>query len=89
MSVVAQNILVGKRAVYTRINRKWDEVKREYIETGRELFRGTIAALITIGQYHYAAVVMLYDDGSLRTHDIDTITIEASPAGYRDPPGAP
>ena len=78
------NILVGKRAVYTRVERKYDETKREMVEISRKLFRGTIAALVTTGEHHYVTVVMLWGDGSLSSHSISDITIEAEPAGYRD-----
>jgi hypothetical protein len=76
------NLLVGRRAVYTKIASRYDEQRREHVEVSRELFHGTIAALVTIGSYNYSAVVMLWDDGTLSSHDIATITVEgASPDG--------
>ena len=78
------NLLVGKRAVYTRIEKKYDEEKREHVEVSRKLFRGTIAALVTTSEYSYPSVVMLWGDGTLTSHSISDITIEAEPTGYRD-----
>lgn len=69
--------LVGRRAVFTRIETRYDDATKAMVEVSRATFRGVIAALITTGSNHYPAIVMLYDDGSLRTHDISTITVEA------------
>lgn len=78
--MIGTNILVGRRAVFTRIATKYDETKKEMIEVSREQFRGVIAALYTHGQNHYPYVVMLYDDGSLKSHDIERVTIECGSA---------
>ena len=75
-----QSLLIGRRAVYTKVNSKYDDTERKMVELSRETFRGVIAALVTTSSSSYAAVVMLYDDGSLRTHSIDTITVEGEAA---------
>lgn len=84
MSAPASNLLVGRRAVYARVERKYDDDAKKVVEVSRQTFHGTIAALITTGEHHYASVVMLWDDGSLSTHDIGTITVEGESA-----PGGP
>lgn len=74
------DILVGKRAVYTRVSHRWDDALAKSVETDRKLFHGTIGAVLAVGGS--ACVVMLYDDGSLRTHAIENVTVEgASPEG--------
>lgn len=72
------NLLVGRRAVYTQVVSRYDETKKEMVEVSRTPFSGVIAALITTSSSNYAAIVMLYDDGSLRTHDISAVTVEAA-----------
>lgn len=68
--------LIGRRAVYTCIKKHWDADRRDMVEDSRQQFHGEIVALVVTGEYHHAAIVMLYDDGSLREHEIGTITIE-------------
>lgn len=80
---VAMTNLIGRRAVYTRVETKYDEKKKEHVEISRKLFHGEIVALVTVGEYHYPAVVMLYDDGSLRTHSIPDVTVEGERAPER------
>lgn len=67
-----RDILVGRRAVYTQVTSKWDDTKQQYVELSRAAFRGVIAALLPNG-----SIVMLYDDGSMRAHDMNNITVEA------------
>jgi hypothetical protein len=75
------DLLIGRRAVYTRVTNTYDEAKKEMREVKRETFRGVIAALIVTGQYNYAAIVMLYDDGRLATHSISDVTVEGQASG--------
>lgn len=87
---VANTILLGKRCVFTSVTRERRYKKGsseesyapeyEYVETSRKLYRGIVAALITTGDHHYVTIVMLYPDGSLRSHSIEHITMEDASA---------
>ncbi len=70
------DILIGRRAVHTRITREYDSKKKEMVEVKREQFRGSIVALVVVGQYNHSAVVMLYDSGALCEHSLDSVTVE-------------
>ena len=82
MSVALTN-LIGRRAVYAKVETKLDEKKREYVEVSRKLFHGEIVALVVVGTYQHPAVVMIYHDGSLREHPIQDVTIEGDRAPER------
>ena len=72
--------IIGRRAVYTRTTHQLDGQRGQYVETGRELFRGTVVWIGAAGDY--LRVVMLYDDGSLKSHAIENVTLEGeSPEG--------
>jgi hypothetical protein len=77
------NKLVGLRAVFTKITRQWDAALGRSVETGSKRFHGTIVAIVT--QEGWPRIAMLYDDGSLGCHPLNAVTVEAEPAGYRDP----
>lgn len=73
---MTRDLLVGRRAIYTQVTYKYDETTKKSVEVSRDSFGGTIAALITRGDSSQPAIVMLYDDGSLQTHCISTITVQ-------------
>ncbi len=76
--------LLGRRAVYTCVRSIWDKAQNKHVDVSRELFHGTIVALTMSGER--PVIVLLYDDGSLRYHNLETITVEGAPAGFRDAP---
>lgn len=77
---MSQSSLIGRRAVYTQRITKWDNEKREYILEETRTFKGEIVWVGVGGSSSYCRVMMLYDDGSLRQHEIENITVEAKQA---------
>lgn len=79
---MTQSPIIGRRAVYTQVNRKWDEKAAGFVEIDRKLFHGTIVWVGTTGSSNYPTVIMLYDGGSLCEHSISMVTLEGeSPEG--------
>lgn len=78
---MSQSNLVGRRAVYTQRISKWDSEKREHILEETKTFKGEIVWVGVGGSSSsYCRVMMLYDDGSLREHEIANVTVEAKQA---------
>lgn len=76
------DLLIGRRAAYTRTESRWNKETEKHEETKREIFKGTIAGLVAAGDS--VMIVLLYDDGSVRAHCLDSITVEAkTEAPYR------
>ncbi len=75
--MIATN-LIGRRAVYNAIRYGRDN-NGNRVELGRTVYPGEITALIMEGTHHSPSVVMLYDDGTLRSHSIVDVIVEPHP----------